>query len=182
MKTTIFLILDHPIGLVGSEDLQNRGEFMAVHMLSKVIYISLLRSIFFWKKNFMCTCPNAKSVHEIPYICVPSLSWFVVHSPSLLTLLFSSSLWFMALIWCWAFSLSCGRPTCSVIKTPIWEASHNSQPGRWRHGGKLSLDVLSLQDEIHMKSALADSSVALKSSSHILWIIHVVLHFVCILY
>lgn len=46
----------------------------------------------------------------------------------------------------------------------------------------MSLDVLSLQDEIHILSAPADSSVALKDSSHILWIIHVALHFAGILY
>lgn len=74
------------------------------------------------------------------------------------------------------------RPTCSVIKTPISEASDNSQRGRWRHGGKLSLDVLSLQDEIHILSASAHSSVALKNPSHIVWIIHVVLHFTGTLY
>lgn len=46
----------------------------------------------------------------------------------------------------------------------------------------MSLYVLSLQDEIHILSAPADSSEALKNSSHILWIIHVVLHFTGILY
>lgn len=152
-----------------------------VYALQRDIHLSP-QIFLFWKKNFMCTHPNAKSVYKIPYICVPSLSWFVVHSPSLLTLLFSSSLWFMTLIWCCTFSLSCGRLTCSVIKTPIWEASHNSQPGRWRHGGKLSLVALSLQGEIHILSAPADSSAALKNSSHILWIIHVVLRFTGILY
>lgn len=46
----------------------------------------------------------------------------------------------------------------------------------------MSLDVLSLQDEIQNLSAPADSSEALKNSSHLLWIIRVVLHFTGILY
>lgn len=49
--------------------------------------------------------------------------------------------------------LSCHcRTTWSVIKTPIWEASHISQRGRWGYRGKFSLDVLPPHDVIVLLS------------------------------
>lgn len=46
-------------------------------------------------------------------LCISLLSWFVVHSWSLLSPLFSSSLWFMTLISGRTFSLGCGCPAAT---------------------------------------------------------------------